>query len=473
MLKDLEKNMLDAATNILIVVDDEGVVLDYNKRAGVLFETKYPIGQYLRNFINYKALDALKNHALISKKIGLPVGFVIELKSCLYDCRVYPKSFGYILCFDDITELSQYSEAIKDLSQKLNLTQRVTQIGYFEMNLDDKRAFFSDELYKLFGLKKNKNIQTYKNIIVEQIHSADLVKYTKKIKQLLETKKSVEIKLRFLNHNTGDVIYGVLRASVFCDGPCKIVGTVQDLTGLMEAEKKLKTAKKKAENLSKERAYFIGQASHDLRQPIQAMRLFIHSLEKEKLTDNQTKLVSNINASVESLTYLLDNLIDMSKLDYEVEKYIPHKFVLSDIVSKVVKEFDGLAKSKNIKFSVKNDDIHMYSNPFFIERIIRNILSNAFKYTKDSVHLEVKQVDKKNIIISIKDNGMGIIKADMKYIFNEFYQSKEQKSQREGIGLGLPIVKKMAYLLGAKVEVKSKVNEGSDFILIIPITKKV
>lgn len=472
MSEKLKKTMLDISTNVIFIINNDDVILDYNKSAEKFFKKKNIKDKYLRDFFTSSEVGYLRSHAIISKKIGLPVGFVFNLFNRVYDCRIYPYDFGFVIYFDDITDLNKNSEAIKDCARKLDLAQKVSKIGYFEMNISDKTTFFSEELYKIFGLKKKKDNHFCENIITKQIHHSDLDKYTRKIKKLTKSHKNIEINLRFMKKDTSEIIYCRMRASIFCEKMCKIVGTIQDLTSLIEAKKNLNIAKKKAEKISKAKSYFIGQASHDLRQPIQAMRVFIHSLEKEKLTNKQDKIVENINASVENLTYLLDNLIDVSKLDYDVEKYTAHSFVLSDIVDKIVKEFKGIAKSNEVKFKVNNLDVMMYSNPFFIERIIRNLLSNAFKYTKNEVLLSISINDKNKVVISVLDNGEGIKKNEIKHIFNGIYQNKNQKYKQESMGLGLQIVKKMLDLLDGNIEVKSNIGQGSEFIVMIPIIKK-
>lgn len=375
----------------------------------------------------------------------------------------------YVLYFDDIAKLIERSDVVNDFARKLNYAQNVADIGYFEVYLEERQFFFSSELYKILGIKNKKAKD--RDIVAERIHPKDVDKLNAKVAKLLETQKKIEANFRFIKEDTGDIITCCLKADVFCDDKCKIVGTLQDLTEVVKQRKELVAAKRKAEKLSRARSYFIGQASHDLRQPIQAMRMSLYNLKKEKLSKKQNSLVDNIASSIENLSYLLDNLIDISKLDYGGEKYHPYSFNLSNLINKIVKDFEGVAKDKKIKFIVNNADIEMYSNPFFVERIIRNLLSNAFKYTKDIVSLDIS-IKNKDVELLVGDNGIGIKKGELKHIFDEFFQSKYAMQNDEGVGLGLPIVKKMLDLLEGKIKIKTKLGEGSNFIVNIPITKK-
>lgn len=221
----------------------------------------------------------------------------------------------------------------------------------------------------------------------------------------------------------------------------------------------------------KECTDFVVKIGHDLRQPIQAMRMFSHSLQKERLTAKQKELVQGIDASADNLSYLLDNLVDMSRLDSGGEKTHSFVFELDKLIKKLVKEFSFIAKKNKIKFEVKSEKIKIDSDPFYIERILRNILSNAFKFTKDVVELTVKKDTGGSVVLSVKDNGIGISKSEEEDIFGDFYQAKNVEKKYGGMGLGLAIAKKLADIIGARVEVKSKDGEGSEFVVVVPIKK--
>lgn len=468
-MSDIKSLMLDLSTNVFLVTDKNFVVLEYNDKAKSLLGNKLRRGRNLSKTSATYIYKILTAHTSVTKEKGKGVSFFIDVKNFIYECFVYTYDFGYVFVFEDITELSDSSKIIKEIMKKVDNAQDLSEIGYYEVCFETRYFFFSHEVYKILGIEERNNRN--RDVILENIYPKDLDKFKEKVLKLLENKKKTEMYFRFVKADTGAIINCCIKAEVICDGVCKFVGTFQDLTKVIQSNKELKAAKSKAESLSKSRAYFIGQASHDLRQPIQAMRMNLYSLMKEKMGEKQTRLTSSINDSVENLSYLLDNLIDVSKLGYVGEKYKSSTFNIKLLVSRISEEFKKIARSKKIKFVVKSENKTIDSNSFFIERIIRNLLSNAFKYTKNEVKLELKIRDDK-LFISVSDNGHGIKKSELKNIFDEFYKSGSNPDNHDGIGLGLSIVSKMLKLLHGKADVRSKINKGSEFIIEVPIEKE-
>ncbi|MDD4557132.1 MAG: ATP-binding protein [Alphaproteobacteria bacterium] len=470
-LLNLKKIMSDLSANIFIVVDKEGNILDYNAKAHDFLGSSKIFQQSFCEFFDDYVVSTMKQYFQDIQNNQLPHCFVIDIREKLYDCCIYPYSFGYVFSFDDITEFRDFASYTNELTKRIQHAGKISAIGYFEFDVNGKRHFFSKEIYKILGTDKSKDMLG--NVIEKYMHPKDVAKYERNINKLLKSEKKIETNIRFVR-NDGKVISCLLKANVvFSEVENKVVCTLQDLTNYMDSQKMLKEAKRKAEEISRAKSYFIVQASHDLRQPIQAIRMFLHRFKQEKMDKKQTEILSNIDSSVEGLSYLLDNLMDISKLDYGGIKSHSYQFDLKQLLQKLQKEYKEIAKVKEIEFSVKMFNAKIYSDPFFVERIIRNLLSNAFKFTKNFVELGMEKIDEKKIRIYIQDNGMGIKKSEQEYIFNEFFQSKGLKGhQKEGIGLGLPIVHRMAKALGASVSLESKANKGTRFTVDLPIKEE-
>ncbi|MFV0626362.1 MAG: ATP-binding protein [Alphaproteobacteria bacterium] len=466
-LINLKKIMSDLSANIFLVVDKEGKILDYNAKACNFLGTNRLQQREIREFFDEYALDLFGQYANDIHQNQLSRCFVLDIKGKLYDCCIYPYSFGYVLSFDDITEFREFASYTGELTKRIQHAEKVSSIGYFEIDLIKNQKFYTKELFEMLGYSQKNN----KNIIEERVCPKDLKKLEKSINKILEKGEKVETTMMFMGKND-EIINCMFKASlVRSETEYKIVGTIQDLTNYLDSRKNLKEAKKKAEDMSKAKSYFIVQASHDLRQPLQAIRLFVHRLKNEKMSEHQNGIISSIDSSVEGLSYLLDNLMDISKLDYGGMKSHPYMFDLEKLVSKLEKEFKEIALTRGIHFEVKKFSQKLFSDSFFVERIIRNFLSNAFKFTKSSVVLGMEKRDEKYIRIYVTDDGQGISKKELEYIFNEFYQSKNIK-KTEGIGLGLPIVKKMSEALSAKINVESKLGKGSCFSVDLPINEE-
>lgn len=244
---------------------------------------------------------------------------------------------------------------------------------------------------------------------------------------------------------------------------------MRDVTSIVKEKKEMIDARKKAEDISLAKSFFLAQASHDLRQPAQAIRMMLYHLDLKNMSEKQEDTISELKLIGGNLSHLLDNLMDISKIDYAEDHYSPYSFSLAKFLKPLLKEFSAIATTSKISFKKKVVDVKIFSDEFYLERLLRNLLSNAVKFTKNSVEF-LTSVDEDRLNISIIDNGCGISKADMKYIFDDFFQSTNAKRKKlGGVGLGLPIVKKTADLLDINIEVTSKHNKGTRFDLIIKI----
>lgn len=166
--------------------------------------------------------------------------------------------------------------------------------------------------------------------------------YHQKLHELVHSGKPVDGILR-LRRSDDAVIYCTFKAAMLREGERnKIAGTFQDITKLIEMQKDLEKAKRSAEASDRSKSYFLAQASHDLRQPMQALRIFISTLEEEPLDNRQKELLGKISASADNLNNLLDNLLDISKLDSEGFEACLGNFDISDLLKNIFLNFTKL-----------------------------------------------------------------------------------------------------------------------------------
>lgn len=223
-----------------------------------------------------------------------------------------------------------------------------------------------------------------------------------------------------------------------------------------------------SERLNRAKSYFLAQAVHDLRQPLQAQRIFLQLLQNTKLSSEQQNLTNKSMASLENMQTLMDNYLDLSRLDYGGIKYAPSKFELKGLTDKIAEEFSALSSAEHKHLQYIWCKTEVFSDQVLLERILRNLLSNAVKFAKDTVVLECIANDA-DITINVSDNGCGISAEEIPYIFDEFYQSGQNpEARKKGTGLGLAIVKKISAILHTKIQVESQVGQGSRFTLSIP-----
>ena len=230
----------------------------------------------------------------------------------------------------------------------------------------------------------------------------------------------------------------------------------------------------RANRASEEKSRFLASASHDLRQPLQAVNLYTEILAaKVREPERQTDL-RNIRQGVGALNELLDALFDVSHLDSGNVQVSRISFMLEDIFHKLECQFQLKAGQQGLDFNVDYGRHIVKSDPILLERVITNLLVNAFRYTEHGkVDVRFESVDGGAVRMHIRDTGIGISAENLEAIFQEFFQVENQERDRRlGLGLGLAIVRRILGLLGHDIEVRSELGKGTEFIITLPPGKE-
>ena len=226
---------------------------------------------------------------------------------------------------------------------------------------------------------------------------------------------------------------------------------------------------RRADEANRAKTSFLAAASHDLRQPIHAMALFVSAL-KDKTRDPETRpIVEHLVASVDALEGLFDALLDISKLDAGIVHAEIADFALQALFERVAKDCGPDAEEKGLHLRVVSTRAIVRSDAALLERIVRNLVSNAIRYTKTGgVVLGCRHAGE-HVRIAVCDSGIGIEAAQLPQIFKEFFQvANPERDRAKGLGLGLAIVERLAQLLGHSVEVRSVPGSGSTFSVTLP-----
>ena len=232
-------------------------------------------------------------------------------------------------------------------------------------------------------------------------------------------------------------------------------------------------ARQQAEVANRAKTQFFTAASHDLRQPLHAMGLFAEALRQRVHEPEVAQLVNSINESVDALEGLFSELLDITRIDSGgIEVHAQH-FVVGDIFRKLRLHFEPAAFEKGLALRLRGDKRVVFGDPLLVERILRNLVSNAIRYTNDgSVLVSCRQRGGK-LLLQVWDTGVGIREQERMRIFEEFYQVPNSVAvspeQRRGLGLGLAIVKRLAGLMDAPLAVRSRPGHGTVFSLELPL----
>jgi signal transduction histidine kinase len=234
----------------------------------------------------------------------------------------------------------------------------------------------------------------------------------------------------------------------------------------------LGAAKEAAETASAMKTRFLTAASHDLRQPIQAINLFLHSLERTGLSDDQRKIFHHLFMSAHSLGDVLNALLDISKIDAGFVDVHLEVTPANDLLRKIESEMAPMAAARNLEFDVHylRHDLSLITDPYLLTGILRNVVGNAIKYSEHGGVLIGIRRRGEGAVIQVWDTGIGIAPEHLKHVFEEFFQvGNPERDKTKGLGLGLSIVKRLAGLIDAELRCRSRLGRGTLFEIGLPL----
>ena len=241
------------------------------------------------------------------------------------------------------------------------------------------------------------------------------------------------------------------------------------IEALERERQELSFARDRAEDANRAKSRFLAAASHDLRQPLHALSLFSATLTLRAVDNTAAEIAGHINAALASLSTLVDSLLDISKLDAGVVQPELRRVNVKELIERIEADYRPLARDKGLMFRVATAEAQVKTDPMLLERMVRNLVDNAFKYTAvGSVSLDA-EVDERSVRIAVRDTGPGIAESERERIFEEFYQvGNPERDRGKGLGLGLAIVRRLARLLGLEVQLDSIPGRGSSFAVTLP-----
>lgn len=251
-----------------------------------------------------------------------------------------------------------------------------------------------------------------------------------------------------------------------------IFGISRDITEGKQAEVELIAAKHTAETASLAKTRFLAAASHDLRQPIQAINLFNDALGRTELSEEQKRISHYLSLSVHSLGDLLNALLDISKLDAGIVKPFPVAMKAEELFHSIDAQFAPLAAEKHLRFMFyyPAKEMTVFTDPKLLLSLLGNLIGNAIKYTEQGGILVGIRRRGDRGLIQVWDTGIGIAPEHMGDIFQEYYQvGNPARDRLKGLGLGLSIVKRFAQLLNTEVKCQSHLGRGTVFEISLPL----
>jgi PAS domain S-box-containing protein len=260
---------------------------------------------------------------------------------------------------------------------------------------------------------------------------------------------------------------GIRLAPFRIEGQLFVAAAIRDNTERQQINEALVAAREEADRANRAKSRFLATASHDLRQPIQTIRLLNAAMLKVA-SKEMRELLQQQERAIEGMTRMLNALLDISRLESGAIEPDPTEVRVSEVLHQLQSEFDSVAHARGISLRIVSAALVVTTDRTLFYQLLQNLVGNALKYTDRGEVAVTCALGPEALTLTVSDTGIGIPADKLDRIFDEYYQVDTQGAKRMGVGLGLAIVKEVARLLGFGVKITSRVGEGTQAIVSIP-----
>ncbi|MFN2394131.1 MAG: PAS domain S-box protein [Bacteroidales bacterium] len=388
---------------------------------------------------------------------------------------------GVFGIYQDISKRKHYEKRLQQLSERLLLATSSASIGIWDYDLMTRKLVWESEMFTLHNIGKQAIInpmQEWEAVVLEE----DKEKLNFIFNRELPESENFQTVYRIM-HPDEKIKHIRLFASIYFDEhdkPSRLVGCCWDITNEVEnaeLNKKIEISARVADI----KQQFLANMSHEIRSPMTGILGMIDLLMRTHLNDQQKFYVETIRKSSDGLHQIVNDILDLSKIEAGKMMIKPAHFNLRDSGNTLYSLYHAIAEQKGLDFVFYFDDDlpeKVFADENRIGQIISNLLSNAIKFTSSGyvkLFYDMFDEDKNSITlkISVSDTGIGIRNSDRKNLFSMFSQLDNSDTRNyEGTGLGLSISDRLAQLMNATIDVESEPGKGSVFSLIVKCPKK-
>ena len=371
----------------------------------------------------------------------------------------------HILLIEDITKRKEADKQLKDLQAKMQMAIRISKIGYWEWEPEEDKIKWSEYMYEIFGFNRDQHLNS--DIIYNSIYNEDKKRYSKVLNKLSANKKGKTLEFRILNGNEEiRHIMSRVECEVLENGKLKLMGTTIDVTDKKQTLINLQHSYQMVKEQNDRLLNFSYIVSHNLRSHtsnIQGLIELIRDLETLEEKREMFNILAEVTDSLDETLHDLNEVIHIQKTDEGLIEDIKLSVFISRIKNILKREIiennviinDQIPDEKRIRF-----------NPAYLESVLLNIISNAIKYRNKHKESEINIIfrEEENFnVLEIIDNGIGIdLESNKGQLFGMYQTFTDFKNSR---GIGLFVSNNQMKAMGGKIEIKSKLNEGTVFTL--------
>jgi PAS domain S-box-containing protein len=374
----------------------------------------------------------------------------------------------------DVTEERLREAALQDTEMRFRLAIEATGLGIWSGDAITGMATWSDEAYRMLGYEPG-SFEVSAEKFQSLVHPDDLAHLNEQINKGKNSNDTFVAQFRLRTASNEWLWIESRGKSTDHDdkgNAITMMGTHMDISFIKESESQLRQAQHKAELAAEAKSEFLANMSHEIRTPLSGVLGMVDLLLNSENIEEQKQYANNIRYSAQSLLEIINDILDISKIEAGEMSISHSEFNLHELLEKIITPFAQLIKSKNLTFN-KSSNLDEGKNYIGdkkrIQQVLNNLLGNAYKFTEHgsvsvSISRTEQQDDNETILIKVTDTGIGIADEQLNKLFKRFSQVETKKSRRfGGTGLGLAISKNLVELMGGEIGVESEQDKGSTF----------
>jgi len=376
-------------------------------------------------------------------------------------------SLGSLVLAALFSERRLHESAILEREARLQEALRAGSVIAFDWDVSADEIRFSQNATEILGLHSQQVLSGTEWL--KHIHPEDHPRVAFCLEGARPDQPSHSIAFRYRRPDGGEVWLEQIAMVQFGSAgkPTRINGLTTDVTERKRFEGELSLARKSAELADRAKSSFLAAASHDLRQPLQTLKLLQAALEPHHPSGEARNIVAGIGQSLDTMSGILSSLLDVNRLESGNLRPSVGEFSLNEIFEPLAGDFVAPVQERGLRLCIVRSELIIRSDRRMLAEMIRNLLSNAVRYTdRGRILLGCRRAGD-NVRIEVWDSGVGITEDQLPHIFHECYQGTGG-AERGGFGLGLAIVKRLGEILDHRVEVRSISGKGTRFFIEVP-----
>ena len=361
---------------------------------------------------------------------------------------------------------------LRESEERYALALKGSADGIWDWNIATGEFVCSDGLNEILGVETRQTVRNYLSVI----HPDDRDRLTTQLKAHFEGSARFDEEIRLLCADE-EFRWFRIRGQAVLDSngrATRMVSSVSDIEEVVLARVRTEQATRKIERANQMKSEFIANMSHEIRTPLNGILGMAQLMEHTNLSDKQHKFVDRIQSSGKHLLAIINDVLDISKIEAGLMVLHPEPFTLNDLLRNVTDSLMGIAEPKGLHCTLRSDysdQARFVGDPNRINQILFNLIGNAIKFTDNGgVVIHAYKTDDGKLEISVQDTGPGIAPDQLNEIFGRFRQEDNSATRKHGgTGLGLSISKELVHLMDGQIGVESELGKGSRFWFTLPL----